>query len=83
MATNFYEVRVVGALGPAAREAFADLAVEVEPTSTVLSGDLAPTDLRAVLDQVYGLGLEIVEVKQTAVVLHRRRQVSPDEQDAT
>jgi hypothetical protein len=59
-----YEVRVVGSLGPAAREAFADLAVDVEPTSTVLSGDLEQSDLHALLDQVRALGLELVEVRQ-------------------
>jgi hypothetical protein len=59
-----YEVRVVGSLGPAAREAFADLALDVEPTSTVLCGDLEQTDLHALLDQVRALGLELVEVRQ-------------------
>lgn len=59
-----YEVRVVGCLGPAAREAFADLTLDVEPTSTVLSGDLEQTDLHALLDQVRALGLELVEVRQ-------------------
>lgn len=59
-----YEIRVVGSLGPAAREAFNDLAVEVEPTTTVLSGDLDQTDLHAVLDRVRALGLELVDVKQ-------------------
>ena len=47
-----YEIRVMGSLGPAAREAFTDLSVEVEPTTTVLSGDLDQTALHAVLDQL-------------------------------
>jgi hypothetical protein len=59
-----YEVRVVGSLGPAARDAFAELAVDVEPTSTVLSGELEQADLHALLDQVRALGLELVEVRQ-------------------
>jgi hypothetical protein len=59
-----YEVRVVGSLGPAARDAFAELTVEVEPTSTVLSGELEQADLHALLDQVRALGLELVEVRQ-------------------
>jgi hypothetical protein len=59
-----YEVRVVGSLGPAARQAFADLTVDVEPTSTVLSGDLEQADLHALLDRVRALGLELVEVRQ-------------------
>ncbi len=40
MTRHTYEIRVVGSLGPVAREAFADMLVEVEPTITVLSGDL-------------------------------------------
>jgi hypothetical protein len=58
-----YEIRVVGVLGPAAREAFADLAVDVELTATVLSGDLDQPGLHAVLQQVRTLGLELVDVK--------------------
>ncbi|HEV7655531.1 MAG TPA: hypothetical protein VGP36_12480 [Mycobacteriales bacterium] len=58
-----YEVRVVGALGAAGREAFADLAVDVEPTATVLSGELDQAGLHAVLHQVRALGLELVDVK--------------------
>ena len=64
MARISYEIRVLGSLGPAAREAFTDMAVEVEPTTTVLSGDLDQGDLHAVLDRVRALGLELVDVKQ-------------------
>jgi hypothetical protein len=59
-----YEIRVVGSLGPAAREAFADMVLEVEPTATVLSGDLDQPGLHALLDRVRALGLELVDVKQ-------------------
>ena len=59
-----YEIRVIGSLGPAAREAFADMVVEVEPTITVLSGDLDQRALHALLDRVRALGLELVGVKQ-------------------
>ena len=69
-----YEIRVVGALGPAAREAFAHLAVDVEPTSTVLSGQLDQPGLHAVLDQVRALGLELLDVKQAPAE-------PPDDQD--
>ena len=65
MARVTYEIRVLGSLGPAAREAFTDMAVEVEPTTTVLSADLDQMDLHAVLDRVRALGLELVDVKQT------------------
>jgi hypothetical protein len=59
-----YEIRVVGLIGPAAREAFADMDVEVEPASTVLSGTLDQNDLHAMLDRVRALGLELVDVRQ-------------------
>jgi hypothetical protein len=59
-----YEVRVVGAIGPAARDAFRDLAVDVEPTATVLSGDLDRTQLHEVLEHIGALGLELIDVKQ-------------------
>ncbi|HEV2934711.1 MAG TPA: hypothetical protein VGY96_16385 [Streptosporangiaceae bacterium] len=63
-AVTTYEIRVIGSLGPAAREAFADMVVEVEPTITVLSGDLDQGGLHALLDRVRALGLELVGVKQ-------------------
>jgi hypothetical protein len=59
-----YEIRVIGSLGPAGREAFADMMVEVEPAVTVLSGDLDQPGLHALLDRVRALGLELVDVKQ-------------------
>jgi hypothetical protein len=64
MARHTYEIRVIGSLGPAAREAFADMLVEVEPTITVLSGDLDQRGLHDLLDRVRALGLELVGVKQ-------------------
>ena len=64
MTTRRYTIRVIGLLGPATREAFADLVVEVEPTITVLSGDLDQYGLHAVLDRVRALGLELVDIKQ-------------------
>ena len=59
-----YEIRVVGSIGPAAREAFTDLVVEVEPTSTVLCGDLDQAALHALLDRVRALGLELMDIRQ-------------------
>jgi hypothetical protein len=61
---RIYEIRVVGSLSPAAREAFADMLVEVEPTVTVLSGAVDQQGLRALLDRVRALGLELVGIKQ-------------------
>jgi len=64
VATRIYEIRVVGSRGPAAREAFADMVLEVEPTTTVLSGDLDQSGLHALLDRVRALGLELLDVKE-------------------
>ena len=64
MTTRTYEIRVMGSLGPAARQAFADMVVEVESPVTVLSGDLDQRGLHALLDRVRALGLELVGVKQ-------------------
>lgn len=62
-AKNCYEIRVTGALGPAAREAFSDVALDVEPLMTVLSGELEQADLHALLDRVRALALELVDVR--------------------
>ena len=62
--TRNYEIRVVGSIGPAAREAFSDMGVDVEPTITVLSGSLDQGSLHTMLDRVRALGLELVEVRQ-------------------
>jgi hypothetical protein len=59
-----YEIKVIGSLGPASREAFADMVVDIEPTITVLSGDLDQRGLHAVLNRVRALGLELVEINQ-------------------
>lgn len=65
MLRNSYEIRVLGSLGPAALEAFAGLSVDVEPTTTVLSGNFDQADLHGLLDRVRALGLELVDVKLT------------------
>lgn len=66
MAATFYEITVGGALGPAVRQAFADMQIEVKPALTVLSGDLEQRALHALLDRICALGLELVEVRQGA-----------------
>ena len=74
MTRHGYEIRVIGSPGPATREAFADLVVEVEPAIYVLSGDLDQGSLLAVLDRVRALGLELVEIKQARPESARRPQ---------
>jgi hypothetical protein len=61
---HMYQIKVIGSFGPATHEAFADMVVEVEPTMTVLSGNLDQHGLHAVLDRVRALGLELVEITQ-------------------
>jgi hypothetical protein len=61
---HMYQIKVIGSFGPATHEAFADMIVEVEPTMTVLSGNLDQRGLHAVLDRVRALGLELVEITQ-------------------
>jgi len=64
MTSHIYKIRVIGSLGPATREAFADMLVETEQTITLLSGQLDQCGLHSVLDRVRALGLELVEIKQ-------------------
>ncbi|MGX7679733.1 hypothetical protein ACSMXN_12660 [Jatrophihabitans sp. DSM 45814] len=64
MAGMNYEIRVVGVLGPAARQAFADLATDVEPTATVLTGDLDQARLHALFDRMRDLGIELIDVRR-------------------
>jgi hypothetical protein len=61
--SDTYEIRVVGALRQAGRTAFSDLTVEVEPTATVLSGEMNQAALHEVLDRIRALGLELIDVK--------------------
>ena len=65
-----YEVRVLGQLGPAARQAMAEMSVEVVTPATVLSGTFDQAGLRDVIERIQVLGLEVVEV---------RRRVRPPE----
>ena len=63
--TDRYEIRVVGVLGRAGSGTFADLAVDIEPASTVLSGELTQEALHEVLDRIRGLGLELLDIRTT------------------
>ena len=65
MLRSSYEIRVLASLGPAALEAFAGLLVDVEPTTTVLSGTFDQAGLQDLLDRVRALGLELVDVELT------------------
>jgi hypothetical protein len=58
-----YEFRVVGAIGPAAREALSHLAIESQGSSTVLSGQMDEAGLHDVLDCIRAFGLELMEIR--------------------
>ena len=64
MIERSYEIRVVGSLGPAARDAFTDVAIETEPTATVLWGDMDQAGLHVLLDRVRALGLELMDIRE-------------------
>ena len=64
MTGHTYEIRVVGSLGPVARDAFTDVAVDVEPAATVLTGDLDQAGLHALLDRIRALGLELIDIRK-------------------
>lgn len=64
MPVSEFEIRVAGSLGPAAREAFRDLALDLEPTATVVTGDLEQSELHELLDRIHSLGLELLDVRQ-------------------
>ena len=64
MAKVAYEVRVMGQLGPAARQGFEDIAVHVAPSETVLSGVLDQAALEQLLQRIQALGLELVDVRR-------------------
>jgi hypothetical protein len=66
-----YQIRVVGTLDSAARDAFEDLVVETEPTLTVLRGQLDQAALHGLLDRVRALGLELVDVRRASPERHQ------------
>ena len=57
-----YEVRVAGVIGPAAREAFDDLTIRVEPSATVLAGSLDQAALHGLIERIKALGLELIDI---------------------
>ena len=61
-----YQMHVVGRVGLAASEVFADFGVRVEGTATVLSGALDQAALHGLIARVRGLGLELVDVHRVS-----------------
>ena len=60
-----YEIRVKGRLGPTALSAFPAMVSELEGSDTVLTGLLQDRSaLFAVIAQIEGLGLELLDVRR-------------------
>jgi hypothetical protein len=61
-----YEARVLGRVGPAACEGFADFGVEViaAPAETVLSGSFDPAGLLSLMQRIKALGLEVLDLRR-------------------
>ena len=59
-----FEVRVLGQVGPAGREALADVDFRVEPATTRLSGALDQEALHTLIERLRALGLEILDVRR-------------------
>lgn len=57
---------MIGSFGLDAREEFADTIVQMEPSTTVLSGEFDQRGLHSLLDRVRALGLELVDVRQAS-----------------
>lgn len=67
MGQVMYEIRVAGRMGPAAREAFAGLDIDLEPSTTVVSGEMDQAALHGLLDRVRALGLELLDIRRPMV----------------
>jgi hypothetical protein len=59
-----FEVRVLGRVGLAGREALADVDVRVEPARTRLTGAMDQAALHTLLEGLGAFGLEIVDVRR-------------------
>jgi hypothetical protein len=63
--TSTYEIRIKGRIGVGVASSFEAFDAEVEPAVTILRGPIRDqADLHALLEQIEGLGLELVEVKR-------------------
>ena len=68
-----YEVRVLGQLWPAARQAIAEMSLEVKPSATVLCGAFDQAGLHVVFKRIQALGLELLAVRRHSLC-ERRHQ---------
>jgi hypothetical protein len=65
VAAALYEIRVRGSLGASVVQTFAGFEAKTEAGETVLRGSIRDQDeLHAVLEQIDGFGLELVEVRR-------------------
>ena len=66
MRTHRYQVTVSGSPDELGREAFGDLRIEANGTSTILVGDLDQAALYGVLNSILSPGFELLEVTRLA-----------------
>ena len=66
MRTHRYQVTVSGSPDELGREAFGDLRIEANGTSTTLVGDLDQAALYGVLNRILTLGFELLELTRIA-----------------
>lgn len=60
-----YEIRVRGKLGEGVANSFSGFEAEVEPAETILRGPVrSQADLRALLEKIEAVGLELIEVRR-------------------
>jgi hypothetical protein len=65
VASANYEIRIRGRVSDELLASFNELTATVEPVETVLHGPVADqAALHGLLDQIQGLGLELVEVRR-------------------
>jgi hypothetical protein len=65
VAATLYEIRVKGRIGESVLARFDGFEADVEPAEMILSGAIPDqAALHGVLEQIHGLGLELIEVRR-------------------
>lgn len=67
MARHAYEITVTGSSAQAVRKAFPDMEIRTESRAMILSGALDQPRLRALLERVHALGLELLSITRSGL----------------